>query len=182
MIEICVERSNNRVRKKPKWFVRPTSDIKGKHVLLVDDICVAGRTLKKAKKALLDKGAAEVRTATLAIHPDSARPDYYVIESDDLIIFPWDKQILSGLQWAMNPEYQQEIDSIQRNGWNCSLMVVDPNFLYKAHLTLNNPIKSVIMDVLPTPQLTYNPMFVPQLHPLMVFHKVSTKYSFAIPT
>lgn len=101
------------VRKKPKWFVRPTSDIKGKHVLLVDDICVAGRTLKIAKKALLDKGAVEVRTATLAIHSDSARPDYYVIESDALIIFPWDKLILSGLQWVMNPEYQQEIDSIR---------------------------------------------------------------------
>lgn len=76
---------------------------------------MAGRTLGMAKKSLLDTGALEVRTATLAIHDDSVLPDYFAINTDDCIIFPWDKEVLSGHMWMMNPEYQEAIDAIEKN-------------------------------------------------------------------
>lgn len=38
---------------------------KGRHVLIVDDICDTGKTLSAIKQALLDVGACEVRTAVL---------------------------------------------------------------------------------------------------------------------
>ena len=98
------------VRDEPMWFIRPTADIEGQHVLLVDDISVTGRALAMAKSVLIDIGAAEVRTATLAVHLESVRPDYYAIETDDFIVFPWDKQVLNGLAWITNPEIQKEID------------------------------------------------------------------------
>jgi hypothetical protein len=60
-------------------------------------------------------GAKEVRTATLVVHHGSVLPDYYNIETDDCIIFPWDKEIISNLTWTMNPEYQEEINKIKRN-------------------------------------------------------------------
>lgn len=103
------------VRDEPEWFVRPTDDVRGQKVLLVDDICVAGRTLTKARKALIEKGATEVRTATLAVHQGSVLPDYWEIETDDCIIFPWDKEIISDSKWIIHPEYRKDIDEIRKN-------------------------------------------------------------------
>ena len=103
------------VREKPIWYVRPTADAKGQRVLLVDDICVAGRTLEMAKKSLLENGALEVRTATLAVHGNSILPDYFAIKTDDCIIFPWDKETLISQKWIMNPEYQAAIDEIEKD-------------------------------------------------------------------
>jgi len=67
-----------------------------------------------AKSELLTMGAADVRTATLAVHLGSARPDYYAIETDDCILFPWDKQVLDGREWIMNPEVQEQIEKIEQ--------------------------------------------------------------------
>ena len=39
--------------------------VKGRVVLLVDDVCDSGRTLEALEKALLERGAREVRTAVL---------------------------------------------------------------------------------------------------------------------
>ncbi len=39
--------------------------VKGRVVLVVDDVCDSGRTLEALEKALLEKGAREVRTAVL---------------------------------------------------------------------------------------------------------------------
>ena len=113
-IKLSSRRNEVVVHDEPVWFVRPTPDIKGRHILLVDDISVAGRTLAMAKSELLTIGAAEVRTATLAVHLGSARPDYYAIETDDCILFPWDKQVLDGLEWIMNPELQEQIEKLEQ--------------------------------------------------------------------
>jgi hypoxanthine phosphoribosyltransferase len=92
--------------------VPPTRHIAGKGVLLVDDISITGRTLNMARRAILDLGAREVRTATLAVHYFSTRPDWYVIESNELLIHPWDRNMLVDGKWMINPEYQAELDEM----------------------------------------------------------------------
>ncbi|UCV11194.1 hypoxanthine-guanine phosphoribosyltransferase [Dechloromonas denitrificans] len=54
------------------WRVRPTQEIKGRTVLVVDDILDEGHTLKAICQYLQEEGAARVLTAVL-VHKDHTR-------------------------------------------------------------------------------------------------------------
>lgn len=65
--------------------------IRGRKVLLVDDVADQGISLREAKRACLEKGAEEVRVATIHLKPWSVvKPDFYVAETDAWIIYPWE--------------------------------------------------------------------------------------------
>jgi len=104
-------RHNERViRKEPIWYVHLPKHVKGKKVLLVDDICVAGRTFGKVIRELNKLGAVEIRTAAVAAHKSSVRPDYVGMVTDDCLVWPWDRDILKKAGgWAINPEYLEEM-------------------------------------------------------------------------
>ena len=103
------------IHELPVWHVYPTSHVEGKKVLLVDDICVAGRTLKMATSELKKQGASEVRSATLAVHEESVSPNYWVLKTDALIVWPWDRDVLSedGI-WSINSEYLEEMREVSQ--------------------------------------------------------------------
>jgi len=68
-------------------------DVKGKRVLVVDDVAATGRTLERAR-ALVRKGKArEVRAAVLVVRPGGARPEYFSLETNELVVFGWDYQM-----------------------------------------------------------------------------------------
>ena len=90
----------------PKWLVPPTRKVKGERVLLVDDISVSQETLGIAKDELLKIGAKEVKTVTLSVHSHSVKPDFYILETDALIIHPWDKWVLEVKKFELHPEYR----------------------------------------------------------------------------
>lgn len=96
------------VRESPRVFVAPGPEVEGKRVLLVDDICVTARTLELARELLIGAGAAQVRTATFAVH-GGARPDWYALETEALLLFPWDRDIYTGEGWSLQPEYAEEL-------------------------------------------------------------------------
>ena len=50
-------------------LLEPTSDVAGRHVLLVDDILDTGRTLTRLREQLLARGPRSVRTAALLDKP-----------------------------------------------------------------------------------------------------------------
>ena len=114
-IKLSRRKNEKVVSEEPAWFVRPTNDVKNLRILLVDDITVSGIELNIARKAIMDLGAKEVRTATLIIHSDGANPDYFAIETNNLVIFPWDKLVIDNLEWKMNTEYANEIEQINNN-------------------------------------------------------------------
>lgn len=65
--------------------------VSGKKVLLVDDIADTGRSLQIAQAHVLQRGASEVKTATLYKKPGSAAtPDYYEEETSFWLVFPWE--------------------------------------------------------------------------------------------
>jgi uncharacterized protein len=67
------------------------SDLSGKRALLVDDVSDGGKSLQLARKHLQEKGAIEVKIATLYIKPQTITPsDYYEKQTSRWIIFPWD--------------------------------------------------------------------------------------------
>ena len=112
-IKLSSRHNEEVISREPQWHVRPGPYVRGKRVLLVDDICVAGRTFRLANAELRAVGASEVRTATLAIHSISLRPDYYMFETDALIVWPWDRDNLSAEgTWHINPEYAAEMHKV----------------------------------------------------------------------
>jgi len=71
-------------------------DLRGKKVLVVDDVAATGATLARARALARKAGAKEVRTAVLVARPRGARPDFAAFETDQLVLFGWDYQLDAG--------------------------------------------------------------------------------------
>lgn len=86
----------------------PAELVRGKRILLADEIAVTGQTLETAKKLLEELGAAEVRTCVLVDRSRGACVCRYRYAStqDDCNIFPWDYLVRceSG-DYCVHPEY-----------------------------------------------------------------------------
>ncbi len=69
-------------------------ELRGKRVLVVDDVSRTGQTLARARALARKAGAREVRTAVLVVRKGGGgRPDWYAVETDELILFAWDYQL-----------------------------------------------------------------------------------------
>jgi len=69
-----------------------TMDLKGKRILVVDDVADTGRSLLVTKEYLQRKGAGEIKIATLHYKPNSIfKPDYFVASTDAWIVYPWER-------------------------------------------------------------------------------------------
>ncbi len=80
-----------KARSKPTLTQGLSADVAGKRVLVVDEVADTGNSLKLVKVHVLEKGAAEVKVATLYCKPCSAcKPDFYEKETDCWIVFPWE--------------------------------------------------------------------------------------------
>jgi hypoxanthine phosphoribosyltransferase len=100
-------RSRDRDRLSPGVRTEVPAEARGKRVLVVDDVVQSGDTLRQAISAIAASGATEVRSAALVVHktqrpPQKAkakgktkayRPDWFVLETDDLVVFPWDYEL-----------------------------------------------------------------------------------------
>jgi len=66
--------------------------VKGVNVLVVDDVADTGESLKVAVEHLDVCGAKATKTATLYYKPQSIfKPDFYIIQTEQWIIFPWER-------------------------------------------------------------------------------------------
>jgi len=94
----------------PVWFQRPPLLVRGQRVLIVDELCSTGQTLTLVRSKVLEMGAAAVRTAVLYAHlRGEAIPDYIGFVSDELILNPWDRQILRDRQFILHPQYVEAL-------------------------------------------------------------------------
>lgn len=67
-----------------------SAPVRGKRVLLVDDVPDTGDSIALAKKYLRAKGARTVRVACLHYKPWSIlKPEYYVRKTRSWVIYPW---------------------------------------------------------------------------------------------
>jgi len=75
-------------------ITQPVSvSVKGKKVLVVDDVADTGESLRLVRSHLEEQGATEVKTATIYYKPWSVIiPDYYEKETRSWIIFPWERK------------------------------------------------------------------------------------------
>lgn len=78
---------------KPRITQPISTSVKGKGVLVVDDVADSGKSLKLVREHLLREGASEVRICTLYYKPWSiVTPDYYMKKTEAWVIFPWERR------------------------------------------------------------------------------------------
>ena len=94
------------VRESPLWLVEPPAAVAGRRVLVVDEMCSTGETLRLVRERALALGAAEARTATLYAHTWGADAvDYTGLITDELVLNPWDREIYRDGAFQFHPEY-----------------------------------------------------------------------------
>ncbi len=76
---------------KPVIEAKDIGDIRGKSILVVDDVADTGDTLNEIKNYLIRNGAKNVDIAVIYIKPwNKAEINYFSRETDAWIIFPWE--------------------------------------------------------------------------------------------
>lgn len=82
-----------RKTKEEPVITQPVSvSVKGKKVLIVDDVADTGKSLKLVNENLLKQGAVDVKVMTLYCKPWSIfTPHFYGRDSGAWIIFPWER-------------------------------------------------------------------------------------------
>lgn len=91
---------------EPMLIAGPPATIKGRRVLLVDETCDTGSTLKLALNEVRALRPKEVRTA-VSFKTGAFIPDFHAFETENLIILPWDREIIAEGELAMRPDYVQ---------------------------------------------------------------------------
>lgn len=90
---------------EPILVTGPPPSIRGRRVLLVDETCDTGSTLKLALNEVKGLRPAEVRTA-VSFKTGNYAPDFHAFETEHQIILPWDREIIQDGELVMRPDYQ----------------------------------------------------------------------------
>lgn len=93
------------VRDTPTVFGSVPHEVRGQHVLIVDETCDSGATMRLAVSAIRNAGARQVRTA-VSFATGSYKPDYHALATDAEIVLPWDREILIDGKLELNPDYE----------------------------------------------------------------------------
>jgi hypoxanthine phosphoribosyltransferase len=90
-----IEREKSKLFAWPKFFQFPEDHLlKGRRILIVDDVWGSGRTITTVKNRVSAAGGLPY-TAVMHFNPHrnlfgAARPDYYAAITDAYIIYPWE--------------------------------------------------------------------------------------------
>jgi hypoxanthine phosphoribosyltransferase len=91
-------------RETPTIFGSVPGVVRGHRVLIVDETCDSGDTIRLAISAVTDAGASEIKTA-VAFQTGAYTPNFHAIATESTIILPWDKEILVDGELVPNPLY-----------------------------------------------------------------------------
>mgnify|MGYP001042380046 FL=1 len=109
-MRISRKEGDEQVRERPAILSAAPPQSAGKRVLVVDEIATSGETLRLALAAVRDARPSEVRSATSFVRPRGYKPDYFALETDSTVIFPWDRKIFQGDELVVNPRYQAVLE------------------------------------------------------------------------
>ena len=92
------------VRETPAVLGAAPPEVRDRQVLIVDETCESGATLRLAVAAIVNAGASGVRTA-VSFKTGPYEPDFYALATDSTIVLPWDREVLVGGELVPNPMY-----------------------------------------------------------------------------
>jgi hypoxanthine phosphoribosyltransferase len=98
------------VRDTPAVLSGAPADVLGMRVLIVDETCTSGDTLRLARAAIINAGASETRTA-VSFKTGSYVPDYFALETEARIVLPWDREQIVDGELRPNPKYA-DLDAV----------------------------------------------------------------------
>lgn len=96
------------VRQTPAVFGEAPPQVRGRSVLIVDETCDAGDTLRLAVSAVFHAGASEIRTA-VCFRTGPYQPDFYALATESMVVLPWDREVIVDGALAPNPLYGDSI-------------------------------------------------------------------------
>jgi hypothetical protein len=79
--------------------------VRNRRVLIVDETCDSGATMRLAVASIVNAGATEVRTA-VSFRTGSYAPDFFALETESTIVLPWDREVLLNGELVPNPKYE----------------------------------------------------------------------------
>ena len=86
------------------WCRAPRPASGAGRVLVVDETCDTGSTMKLALSEVRALKPAEVKSA-VSFKTGEYAPDFHAFETDNFIILPWDREIIQGGELVMRPDY-----------------------------------------------------------------------------
>lgn len=92
------------VRDTPAILSSVPIEVRGQRVLIVDETCDSGDTLRLAVNAVVNGGAKAVRTA-VCFQTGSYAPDFHALATESTIVLPWDREVLVDGRLVTNPLY-----------------------------------------------------------------------------
>ena len=92
----------------PTVIAGPSRLVTGKRVLIVDETCQSGSTMKLALAAVRDLQPAAVKTA-VSFRTGAYKPDFYALENQSFIILPWDREVIIGGEIVVRPDYAERL-------------------------------------------------------------------------
>lgn len=98
-------------RATPAVFSSAPPEVRGRKVLIVDETCDSGETLRLAIGAVVNGGAKEVRTA-VGFKTGSYAPDFHALATESTIVLPWDRELIVDGELTVNPLYSDALDEI----------------------------------------------------------------------
>jgi uncharacterized protein len=93
------------IRETPAVLGSAPSDVRGRRVVIVDETCDSGATMRLAVAAIVNAGAAQVRTA-VCFKTGSFEPDFHALATESTIVLPWDREVLVDGELVPNPMYE----------------------------------------------------------------------------
>jgi len=93
------------VRETPAVFGAAPHEVRGRRVLVVDETCDTGETLRLARAAVVNAGATEVRTA-VGFRTGPYEPDFHALATESAIVLPWDRELFVAGELMPNPLYE----------------------------------------------------------------------------
>ena len=89
---------------RPVVIAGPPRMVTGRRVLIVDETCDSGETLKLALAAVKELKPQAVKTA-VSFRTGDYKPDFYALETENFIILPWDREVIVDGEIVMRPDY-----------------------------------------------------------------------------
>ena len=86
----------------------PPRLVTGKRVLLVDETCESGNTMKLALAAVRELKPAAVKTA-VSFKTGTYKPDFFALENENFIILPWDLEVIVNGEIVVRPDYRAKL-------------------------------------------------------------------------
>ena len=84
----------------------PPASIRGSRVLLVDETCDTGSTIRLALNEVRALHPSAVMTA-VSFRTGTYQPDFHAFQTEHQIILPWDREVFRAGELVMRPDYAE---------------------------------------------------------------------------